>query len=174
MRIFLALPVVCCMCRIMSLAHAYMQDLRLHPDFAGQYAKVINGVFHRHHHLEFDIFHQLHCMREIVAAISHPHWTVPLSASDSTYIELVWDFYSTFKYRCKASRHSTTSVTFRLGGQMREMSLDGLAHALGSITTHTPTTTRKFPIPPTRTRMSSTAASPALTSRGTSSRPARR
>ncbi|CAL1369697.1 unnamed protein product [Linum trigynum] len=115
----------------MSLDHPFMQGLRLHPEYADQYRRVINGVFHRHHHLVWGVFQQLHYMEEIVAAISHPQWRMLLSIKDSTYTELVWEFYSTFQYRPKAARDSPTSVTFQLGGHIRELSIDGLAQALG-------------------------------------------
>ncbi|CAL1391327.1 unnamed protein product [Linum trigynum] len=88
----------------MSLDHPFMQGLRLNPEYADQYRRVINGVFHRHHHLVWGVFQQLHCMDGIAATISHPQWRTLLSIEDSTYTELVWEFYSTFQYRPKAER----------------------------------------------------------------------
>ncbi|CAL1354971.1 unnamed protein product [Linum trigynum] len=97
----------------MYLDHPYVQGLRLHPDYADQFRRVLNGVFHWHHHLVWGVIYQLHCLDEIAATISHPHWQVLLCTHDSTCTELVWEFYSTFQYRPKASRESQgASVLF--------------------------------------------------------------
>ncbi|CAL1380130.1 unnamed protein product [Linum trigynum] len=69
-------------------------------------------------------------MQELSAAISHPDWRTLLTIDEPTYTELVWEFYTTFQYDSKAPRDSY-AVTFRLGGHARELTIDGLAYALG-------------------------------------------
>ncbi|CAL1370645.1 unnamed protein product [Linum trigynum] len=114
----------------MSLDHPFVQGLSLHPEYADQFRAVIRGKLARHHHLEWAVFEQLHCLQELRAAISHPDWRTLLSIAESTYTELVWKFYTIFKYDSKAPRDSY-AVTFRMGGYARELTIDGLAYALG-------------------------------------------
>ncbi|CAL1378513.1 unnamed protein product [Linum trigynum] len=114
----------------MSLDHPFVQDLSLHRDYADQFRKVIRGKLERHHHLEWAVFEQLHCIQELSSTISHRDWRTLLTIEEPTYPELVWEFYTTFQYRPKAARDSYT-VTFRLGGRPRELTIDGVAYAMG-------------------------------------------
>ncbi|CAL1396135.1 unnamed protein product [Linum trigynum] len=114
----------------MSLDNPFVQNLRLHPEYADQFRAVTQGKLARHHHLEWAVFEQLDCIQELRAAISHPNWRTLLTIEEPTYTELVWEFYTIFKYYSKAPR-DTYAVTFRLGGYARELTIDGLAYALG-------------------------------------------
>ncbi|CAL1400841.1 unnamed protein product [Linum trigynum] len=114
----------------MSLDHQFVQGLSLHPEYADQFRAVTRGKLERHHHLEWAVFEQLHCMQELTAAISHRDWRTLLAINEPTYTELVWEFYTTFKYDSKAAQDSS-AVRFRLGGYPRELTIDGLASALG-------------------------------------------
>ncbi|CAL1411011.1 unnamed protein product [Linum trigynum] len=114
----------------MSLDHQFVQGLSQHPEYADQFRAVTRGKLERHHHLEWAVFEQLHCMQELTAAISHRDWRTLLAIEEPTYTELVWEFYTTFQYNSKAARDSS-AVRFRLGGYPRELTIDGLASALG-------------------------------------------
>ncbi|CAL1381433.1 unnamed protein product [Linum trigynum] len=54
-----------------------------------------------------------------------------MALEHSVYTKLVWEFYTTFRYRSKEARDFPTDVTFRLGGSPRQMSINGLAFSLG-------------------------------------------
>ncbi|CAL1383217.1 unnamed protein product [Linum trigynum] len=114
----------------MSLDHPFVQDLSLHRDYADKFRKVIRGKLERHHHLEWAVFEQLPCIKELSSAISHRDWRTLLTIEEPTYIELVWEFYTTFQYRPKSARDSY-AVTFRLGGRPRELTIDGVAYGMG-------------------------------------------
>ncbi|CAL1356743.1 unnamed protein product [Linum trigynum] len=114
----------------MSLDHPFVQDLRLHRDYADQFRKVIRGKLERHYHLEWVVFEQLHCIQELSSAISHRDWRILLKIEEPAYTELVWEFYTTFQYLPKAARDSY-AVTFRLGGRQQQLTIDGVASAMG-------------------------------------------
>ncbi|CAL1359702.1 unnamed protein product [Linum trigynum] len=83
-----------------------------------------------HHHLDWEVFEELHARPPMEAAVRSPAWRRFLTLAEPTYKELVLEFYATFTHNQRGNSDHSNAVQFTLGGVEHSLSYWEFANAL--------------------------------------------
>ncbi|CAL1407178.1 unnamed protein product [Linum trigynum] len=83
-----------------------------------------------HHHLNWEVFEELHARPQMEAAVRSPAWRRLLTLAEPTYKELILEFYATFNHNSRGNSDHSDAVQFTLGGVEQSLSYWEFANAL--------------------------------------------